>query len=120
MDPAGSSTDADAARQPPCEDDEACQTASFPEVEATTTRKDYGGRLATTDGSKLRMTPSSKLKTGWRRIVRNFTPSWFTVNMGTGIVSSLLHNLPYQAHWLTYLSYVVFALNVVLLSLIHI
>ena len=24
---------------------------------------------------------------GWRRVVLNFTPSWFSVNMGTGIVS---------------------------------
>ncbi|TQW10050.1 C4-dicarboxylate transporter/malic acid transport protein [Cordyceps javanica] len=51
---------------------------------------------------------------GWRRIVRNFTPSWFAVNMGTGIVSILLHNLPYNAPWLQYISYVIFALNVAL------
>ncbi|KAJ4164665.1 hypothetical protein LMH87_006328 [Akanthomyces muscarius] len=51
---------------------------------------------------------------GWRKIVRNFTPSWFAVNMGTGIVSILLHNLPYNAQWLQYISYIIFALNVVL------
>lgn len=34
--------------------------------------------------------------------------------MGTGIVSILLHNLPYNAQWLQYISYVIFALNVVL------
>jgi hypothetical protein len=33
---------------------------------------------------------------GWRHIIRNFTPSWFSVNMGTGITSILLHNLPYN------------------------
>ncbi|KAK4081862.1 hypothetical protein Purlil1_11549 [Purpureocillium lilacinum] len=62
--------------------------------------------------------PCGRLKTkydeGWRRIVRNFTPSWFAVNMGTGIVSVLLHNLPWNAQWLQYVSYVFFAANVVL------
>jgi hypothetical protein len=51
---------------------------------------------------------------GWRRLVRNFTPSWFSVNMGTGITSILLHNLPYNAAWLRYISYILFALNVIL------
>lgn len=51
---------------------------------------------------------------GWRRIVRNFTPSWFAVNMGTGITSILLHNLPYNGAWLRYISYVIFGLNVLL------
>lgn len=51
---------------------------------------------------------------GWRRVVRNFTPSWFVVNMGTGISSILLYNLPYNGRWLQYLSYVLFALNVLL------
>jgi tellurite resistance protein TehA-like permease len=34
--------------------------------------------------------------------------------MGTGIVSILLHNLPYNAAWLQYVSYVFFCINVVL------
>lgn len=53
-------------------------------------------------------------KHGWRRIVLNFTPSWFSVNMGTGIVSILLHNLPYNGDWLRFISIAIFALNVVL------
>ncbi|UPK97261.1 hypothetical protein LCI18_008196 [Fusarium solani-melongenae] len=57
-----------------------------------------------------------KENTGWRRVVRNFTPSWFAVNMGTGIVSILLHNLPYNAIWLQYISYVFFGLNVLLFT----
>lgn len=57
---------------------------------------------------------SSKYQQGWRRVVRNFTPSWFAVNMGTGIASILLHNLPYNGRWLLYLSYIMFALNVLL------
>ncbi|CAI4214166.1 unnamed protein product [Parascedosporium putredinis] len=57
-----------------------------------------------------------KLETGWRRIVRNFTPSWFAVNMGTGIVSILLHEFPYNAQWLQYVSEVIFGLNVLLFT----
>ncbi|KAL5604817.1 hypothetical protein BROUX41_001845 [Berkeleyomyces rouxiae] len=51
---------------------------------------------------------------GWRRVVRNFTPSWFAANMGTGIVSILLHELPYNARWTEVLSWVFFALNVLM------
>jgi tellurite resistance protein TehA-like permease len=36
--------------------------------------------------------------------------------MGTGIVSILLHNLPYNAIWLQYISYVFFGLNVFLFT----
>ncbi|KAM5342690.1 hypothetical protein ACJ41O_013656 [Fusarium nematophilum] len=54
---------------------------------------------------------------GWRRVVLNFTPSWFTVNMGTGITSILLHNLPYSGSWLYWISVAVFCLNVVLFLL---
>ncbi|KAL5366637.1 malate permease [Aspergillus floccosus] len=55
----------------------------------------------------------SKDDVGWRRIVRNFTPAWFSVNMGTGIVSILLNTLPYNGRWLYYTSIIIFALNVV-------
>ncbi|TVY42240.1 Sulfite efflux pump [Lachnellula occidentalis] len=61
--------------------------------------------------------PCSKVdqnRRGWRKIVRNFTPSWFSVNMGTGIVSILLHNLPYNGPWLYWISVVIFCLNVAL------
>lgn len=37
--------------------------------------------------------------------------------MGTGIVSILLHNLPYNARWLYWISVVIFALNVALFIL---
>ena len=59
----------------------------------------------------------SRYERGWRRVVRNFTPSWFAVNMGTGIVSILLHNLPYNGPWLQYISYIFFTLNVALFVL---
>lgn len=36
--------------------------------------------------------------------------------MGTGIVSILLHILPYNAQWIQYISYVFFGLNIVLFT----
>ncbi|KAJ5369392.1 hypothetical protein N7509_014004 [Penicillium cosmopolitanum] len=59
----------------------------------------------------------SEHEKGWRRIVRNFTPAWFSVNMGTGIVSILLFNMPYNGAWLYWLSVIVFAWNVFLFCL---
>ncbi|KAI9832804.1 MAG: hypothetical protein M1819_004024 [Sarea resinae] len=54
---------------------------------------------------------------GFRRAIKNFTPSWFAVTMGTGIVSILLHNLPFNGIWLYWLSILIFALNVLLFNL---
>jgi tellurite resistance protein TehA-like permease len=77
--------------------------------------------ISTSDASRAEkgdaLNRKSKYGRGWRRIVRNFTPSWFAVNMGTGIVSILLHNLPYNGPWLQYISYIFFALNVALFVL---
>ncbi|KAI0046066.1 hypothetical protein FA95DRAFT_1542977 [Auriscalpium vulgare] len=49
-------------------------------------------------------------------IVRDFTPAWFSVIMGTGIVDSLLINFPYGNPSVTFrtLSAIVFALNFIL------
>ena len=49
-----------------------------------------------------------------RRVVVNFTPSWFAVTMGTGITSILLRNEPYQFRGIDILSDIVFGLNVFL------
>ncbi|KAE8389417.1 voltage-dependent anion channel [Aspergillus alliaceus] len=57
---------------------------------------------------------ASKHETGWRHIVRNFTPAWFSANMGTGIASILLNTLPYNGRWLYWISVILFALNVLL------
>ncbi|KAF8320764.1 hypothetical protein DL93DRAFT_2052461 [Clavulina sp. PMI_390] len=59
---------------------------------------------------KTRKTWASGLR--WR--ILNFAPSWFSVNMGTGIVSILLKNLPYQFKHLDVIANAIFALNVVL------
>ncbi|KIW04163.1 uncharacterized protein PV09_04970 [Verruconis gallopava] len=58
-----------------------------------------------------------KTRHGWRRIVTNFTPAWFSVTMGTGIASILLYGLPYNGDWLYWLSVIIFALNVFLFVL---
>ncbi|ORY27077.1 voltage-dependent anion channel-domain-containing protein [Naematelia encephala] len=44
----------------------------------------------------------------------HLSPSFFSINMGTGITSILLYNLPYNAEWLRRLGIVVFVLNIVL------
>ncbi|KAA1471684.1 hypothetical protein DENSPDRAFT_799821 [Dentipellis sp. KUC8613] len=37
-----------------------------------------------------------KSKPSWKYVVRNFTTAWFSVVMGTGIVSNLFTNFPYD------------------------
>ena len=61
--------------------------------------------------------PESKYDKGWRRIVRNFSPAWFTPTMGTGVVSLLLIAIPFQTDWLYWLSVVFFVLNLILFTL---
>ncbi|CAO1619964.1 unnamed protein product [Sympodiomycopsis kandeliae] len=51
------------------------------------------------------------------RITLNFTPSWFSICMGTGIVSILLYTLPYQFKGLQIIADIIFALNVFLFLL---
>ena len=63
------------------------------------------------------MSKDEDLRHGWRKVVHNFTPSWFTVTMGTGIVAVLLYELPYNGRWLYWLSVTTFCLNIVLFSL---
>ncbi|KAH7109598.1 sulfite transporter Ssu1 [Dendryphion nanum] len=57
---------------------------------------------------------------GWRRIVVNLTPAWFSVTTGTGITSILIHNLPYNGRWLYYISIVLFALNIAIFLLLSV
>ncbi|KAF2193410.1 sulfite transporter Ssu2 [Zopfia rhizophila CBS 207.26] len=56
----------------------------------------------------------TKYDIGWRRVVRNFTPSWFSVTMGTGIVSLIFITIPFKASWLYWLSVIFFCLNTAL------
>lgn len=48
----------------------------------------------------------------------NLTPSFFTLNMGTGITSILLYNFPYPAAWLRILGTVIFVLNILVFLLL--
>jgi C4-dicarboxylate transporter/malic acid transport protein len=50
-------------------------------------------------------------------IIRHFTPSWFSVNMGTGIISILLYNFPFQFTGLHTIAFVIFLINVVIFCL---
>ncbi|OWZ59987.1 sulfite transporter [Cryptococcus neoformans] len=59
-----------------------------------------------------------------RRVMRrvehailNISPAFFSFNMGTGITSILLYNLPFNGGWLRRLGVVVFIFNVVLFIL---
>lgn len=54
---------------------------------------------------------------GFRRIIRNFTPSWFIITMSTGVISILLHQLPYNGSGLQIISVVFFVLNLILFLL---
>ncbi|KAK2038548.1 putative MFS transporter [Colletotrichum somersetense] len=59
-----------------------------------------------------------KEEIGWRKMVKNFAASWFAVIMGTGIVSVLLHSLPYNATWISHgFAVAFFSLNVILFTL---
>ncbi|USP81572.1 hypothetical protein yc1106_08846 [Curvularia clavata] len=59
---------------------------------------------------------TTKYDRGWRRIVRNFSPSWFSVTTGTGVVSLLLVSIPFPADWLYWLSVFFFGFNAILFS----
>lgn len=72
--------------------------------------------ITQTAAEQLEKTIHERNSRGWRRIVLNFTPSWFSVTMGTGIVSILLHNLPYNGRWLYWISIGIFCLNVLIFS----
>ncbi|KAF2264688.1 sulfite transporter Ssu2 [Lojkania enalia] len=56
----------------------------------------------------------TKYDVGWRRVVRNFSPSWFSVTMGTGIVSLLFVTIPFKATPLYWLAVIFFCLNTIL------
>lgn len=77
---------------------------------------DSPASLGTSSSAQTAMTPT-KYDVGWRRVVRNFSPSWFSVTMGTGVVSVLLITIPFHARWLYWLSVVFFSLNTILFTL---
>ena len=76
-----------------------------------------GASLSIPSSTEPPLRPPTKYDHGWRRIVRNFSPSWFSVTMGTGIVSILFITIPYPSPWLYYLSLIFFCLNTLLFAL---
>lgn len=57
------------------------------------------------------------LRPNWKNIVLNFTPSWFAVNMGTGILSTLIQIAPHQFNGQQYISLSLYLANCVLFML---
>ncbi|KAE8153122.1 voltage-dependent anion channel [Aspergillus avenaceus] len=60
----------------------------------------------------------SKHTAGWRRIVSNFSPSWFSTTMGTGMVGILFHLIPFGHAALEYLSIGFFIINIALFAIV--
>jgi C4-dicarboxylate transporter/malic acid transport protein len=58
-------------------------------------------------GSRGRLAPSGRVV----GIIRQFTPAWFAVNMGTGVLALALGQLPLQAQWPKYLGEALWLLN---------
>ncbi|SPO29983.1 related to Malic acid transport protein [Ustilago trichophora] len=75
------------------------------------------GASTTQASSPLTPTRSQRFRSELRRITMHFTPSWFSVTMGFGITSILLHQLPYQFNGLGIISNVIFGFNVLLFLL---
>ncbi|KAL6829716.1 voltage-dependent anion channel domain-containing protein [Trichoderma camerunense] len=99
-------------------------TEKPPQPENNANNNNNDGESSSDDDANTPDTPPCPSKSrpcknnrGWRKIVRNFTPSWFAVNMGTGIVSILLFNLPWNGYWLHIISYIFFALNILLFTI---
>lgn len=47
-------------------------------------------------------------------VIHHFTPSWFSVTMGTGILSILLQNFPFQFNGLPTIALVIYIMNIVI------
>lgn len=45
-------------------------------------------------------------------------PAFFSLNMGTGITSILLYNLPYNTYWLQDLGIILFILNIIIFAVL--
>ncbi|KAB8077286.1 voltage-dependent anion channel [Aspergillus leporis] len=68
--------------------------------------------------ARLKRKSFSKYTAGWRRIVSNFSPSWFSTTMGTGMAGILFHLIPFEHVALHYIAIAFFLLNVLLFALV--
>ncbi|CDS02093.1 hypothetical protein, partial [Sporisorium scitamineum] len=115
MDPS-MATDFTAAIKEHTEND--VEQPSHQEAQLSNTTSSSSNEASTTQASSpLTPTRSQRLQSELRRITMHFTPSWFSVNMGTGITAILLHQLPYQFNGLGIISNVIFGFNVLLFLL---
>lgn len=67
-------------------------------------------------GLTIEVDKANRMQVGWGRIVRNFSPSWFSVTMGTGIVSLLFAATLFETHWLYWFAAIFLGLNAVLFA----
>lgn len=74
-------------------------------------------RTCRNDSRSKSRSRSQKFHDEMRRATLHFTPSWFSVNMGTGITSILLYELPYQFKGLHIIADIIFGFNVLLFLL---
>ena len=61
--------------------------------------------------------PKSLPEKGILKVIVNFTPSWFAVNMGTGIISILIYIAPYQFSGQHIIAAIFYFLNILLFLL---
>lgn len=71
-------------------------------------------KVATSDEGKARL--YLRICAKLDHACRNLSPAFFSLNMGTGITSILLHNLPYNAKWLRIIGTLIFLLNVAIFT----
>ncbi|KAN0064150.1 Plasma membrane sulfite pump involved in sulfite metabolism [Thecaphora frezii] len=65
---------------------------------ATTDARDEAERLARVpDSEKAKQPPKAEKRHGVKERVLHFTPSWFSVTMGTGVITTLLNLLPWPS-----------------------
>lgn len=72
------------------------------------------GVVHTAHDSAIRGAPEPRRESRGHEIALRITPSMFSLNMGTGIVSILLFNFPYPAGWLRRVCIVIHGFNIVL------
>ncbi|KAF4307458.1 c4-dicarboxylate transporter malic acid transport protein [Botryosphaeria dothidea] len=60
----------------------------------------------------------SERQSWWMGLVHNFTPSWYSITMATGMAALVLHALPYQNQTVIVLYTIIFILNVFLFVVI--
>ena len=94
--------------------DEISTTALHPSPLSNTNSTSSNQTRTTQASTPLTRTRSQRIRSELRRITMHFTPSWFSVTMGTGITAILLHQLPYQFNGLRIISNLIFGLNVIL------